>query len=59
LRLPILQVLVVIAVVTAIAAFIFRSQRARGMYDFVLKLAYAYIIAIIILAVFRVGQMVL
>jgi hypothetical protein len=57
LRLPVLQVLIVLAVATAIAAYIFRSQRAKGWLRFVLKLAYAYIIAIIILALFRLWQM--
>jgi hypothetical protein len=46
--------MVALFAVTIVAAVVFRSRRAKGMLDFLLKVAYAYIIVIVGLAIFRV-----
>ena len=56
-RIFFVEIFVVLAAATLVAAFVFRSQRARGMIHVLMKVAYAYIIAIFILAAFRLWQM--
>lgn len=56
-RLYLVEIFVVLAVATIIAAVVFRSQRAKGMIHVLLKVAYAYIFAVFLLAAFRIWQM--
>lgn len=56
-RLPFVGIFVLLAAATIVAAFVFRSQRARGMLNFLMKAAWAYIIAVFIIAAIRLWQM--
>ncbi|MGE3073403.1 MAG: hypothetical protein AB7N24_04865 [Dehalococcoidia bacterium] len=46
--------LVVFLVVTVFMAVVFRDQRSRARLRFLLKLGWAYVIAVILLAVWRI-----
>ncbi len=47
----------VVALATIVAAYVFRSQRARGMLGVLLRIAYVYIAVVFVLAAFRLWQM--
>ena len=49
-----LLILVTASVVTVVMAVVFRDRRARGRIRFLVKLGWAYVIAVLILAVVRV-----
>jgi hypothetical protein len=45
--------LVLFLVITIVMAVVFRNQRARGRLQFLFKLGWAYVIAVVLLAVWR------
>jgi len=49
-----LLALVTFFVVTIVMAVVFRDQRAKGRIQFLVKLGWAYVIAILVLAAFRI-----
>ena len=49
-----LLILVTAFVVTVVMAVVFRDRRARGRIRFLLKLGWAYVVAVLILAVVRI-----
>ena len=49
-----LVALVAFFVITVVMAVVFRDQRAKGRLQFIAKLGWAYIIAVVLLAVWRV-----
>ena len=49
-----LLILVTAFVVTIVMAVVFRDRRARGRIRFLVKLGWAYVVAVLILAVVRI-----